>query len=309
MRRVRFIAFATAFFPLMVIVNSWLFRKWFGTSYLDWYIANGTFISVTASLFAVVWKNLNDNPGLIAANPTVFLAANLQLIGIQAQVIGQQLTEGVAKLKSNRRLSASLDTGVPFSDLFDGAASLVAALVMVSALTVWFVTVVPLQYFIVLLAGAPARLALKLNGGAIAAVDQTVIGPLALNEIEKWERNLLTALAGKFPSDPPGETFDLASLQLPREVPLSLPSQLVDQRPDIRAAEAQLYAASAGIGVAIAARLPQITLSANPGLMATTFGQLFTPGAAFWSAGGSAPVLFATLTGHPALAATDFVIT
>jgi NodT family efflux transporter outer membrane factor (OMF) lipoprotein len=102
------------------------------------------------------------------------------------------------------------------------------------------------------------------------------------------QRNLLTALLGKFPSEPPGETFELASLQLPRELPLSLPSQLVDQRPDIRAAEAQLHAASAGIGVAIAARLPQITLSTNPGLMATTFGQLFTPGAAFWSAGGSA---------------------
>jgi len=102
------------------------------------------------------------------------------------------------------------------------------------------------------------------------------------------QRNLLTTLAGKFPSEPPGETFELSSLRLPQELPLSLPSRLVEQRPDIRAAAAELHAASAGIGVAIAARLPQITLSANPGLTATTLGQLFAPGAAFWSAGGSA---------------------
>jgi NodT family efflux transporter outer membrane factor (OMF) lipoprotein len=102
------------------------------------------------------------------------------------------------------------------------------------------------------------------------------------------QRKLLTALAGKLPGEPSGETFELSSLQLPGELPLSLPSRLVEQRPDIRAAEAQLHAASAGIGVSIAARLPQVTLSANPGLTATTFGQLFTPGAAFWSVGGSA---------------------
>jgi NodT family efflux transporter outer membrane factor (OMF) lipoprotein len=130
-------------------------------------------------------------------------------------------------------------------------------------------------------------------GGADVAAQEAALAQAesTLPPLQKQlaqQRNLLTALLGKFPSEPPGETFELASLPLPRELPLSLPSQLVDQRPDIRAAEAQLHAASAGIGVAIATRLPQITLSANPGLMATTFGQLFTPGAAFWSAGGSA---------------------
>jgi hypothetical protein len=197
MRRLRRIAFATAFFPLMVAIDSWLFRKWFRTSYFDWYIANGAFISVTASLFAVVWKNLNENRGLIAADPRLFLSANLELIGIQGQIIGHQLSEGGAKLQANTSLSASLDSprggGVPFSDLFDGAASLVAALVMVSAFTVWFVAVVPLQYFIVLLAGAPARLALKLNGPAIVSVDRPVVELPGLNEIEKWEGNLVAA--------------------------------------------------------------------------------------------------------------------
>ena len=79
------------------------------------------------------------------------------------------------------------------------------------------------------------------------------------------QRDLLTALVGRFPSQEPAETFELASLQLPQDLPVSLPSKLVEQRPDIRAAEAQLHAASAQIGVAIADRLPQITLTGNAG--------------------------------------------
>src|SRR5581483_8913179 len=66
------------------------------------------------------------------------------------------------------------------------------------------------------------------------------------------QRNLLTALAGRFPSDEVAERFDFANLELPVELPVSLPSKLVEQRPDVRAAEAQLHAASAEVGVAVA---------------------------------------------------------
>jgi len=59
-------------------------------------------------------------------------------------------------------------------------------------------------------------------------------------------------LVGRYPSDQPSARFDLASLKLPQEVPLSLPSRLVDQRPDVRAAEANMHSASALIGVAVA---------------------------------------------------------
>jgi outer membrane protein TolC len=77
------------------------------------------------------------------------------------------------------------------------------------------------------------------------------------------QRDLLMALIGRLLSQEPAEKVELASLQLPQDLPLSLPSQLVDQRPDVRSAEAQLHAASAQIGVAIAAMLPQFTLTAN----------------------------------------------
>ena len=77
------------------------------------------------------------------------------------------------------------------------------------------------------------------------------------------QRNQLTALAGRFPSQEVSQTFDLASLQLPEDLPLSLPSKLVQQRPDIQAAQAQLHSASAQVGVAVANMLPQFTINAS----------------------------------------------
>ena len=103
------------------------------------------------------------------------------------------------------------------------------------------------------------------------------------------ERDLLTALLGRFPNQQPAQKFDLASLQLPRDLPVSLPSALVDQRPDVRAAEAQLHSASAEIGVAIANRLPQFTLTAGAGSASNLISQFVTgPGTAFWTIGGNA---------------------
>jgi NodT family efflux transporter outer membrane factor (OMF) lipoprotein len=66
-------------------------------------------------------------------------------------------------------------------------------------------------------------------------------------------------------------------LQLPHDLPVSLPSKLVEQRPDVRAAEASLHSASAAIGVAIANRLPLINLTANLSTSWTDLSQLFTP--------------------------------
>ncbi len=101
------------------------------------------------------------------------------------------------------------------------------------------------------------------------------------------QRDLLTALAGELPANEVAEKFELASLQLPAELPVSLPSKLVEQRPDVRAAEAQLHAAAAQVGVATANLLPQFTLNANMGSVASTLGSLFSSGTGFWSLAGS----------------------
>jgi NodT family efflux transporter outer membrane factor (OMF) lipoprotein len=106
-------------------------------------------------------------------------------------------------------------------------------------------------------------------------------------------RDELSALLGRFPNQEPADRFDLASLQLPTELPLSLPAQLVDQRPDIRAAEATLHAASADVGVAIANQLPQFSITGQYGTAALGFTNLFSPANAVWSiAGGVTQTLF-----------------
>jgi NodT family efflux transporter outer membrane factor (OMF) lipoprotein len=110
----------------------------------------------------------------------------------------------------------------------------------------------------------------------------------ALPPLEKQlaqQRDLLTALAGRFPVEEIEQQFELSSLELPKELPVSVPSQLVEQRPDIRIAEQNLHAASAQIGVAIASMLPNVTLGAGTGTVATGLGQLFQPGNGFWTIG------------------------
>jgi NodT family efflux transporter outer membrane factor (OMF) lipoprotein len=101
------------------------------------------------------------------------------------------------------------------------------------------------------------------------------------------QRHLLAVLAGDFPSDQNGEVFDLSKLKLPEELPVSLPSKLVEQRPDILQAEQNLHAASAQIGVALANRFPNITLTANAGSTALSLDKLFTSGTGFWGIGGT----------------------
>jgi NodT family efflux transporter outer membrane factor (OMF) lipoprotein len=101
-------------------------------------------------------------------------------------------------------------------------------------------------------------------------------------------RDLLAVLAGRFPNQAPVDKFELSSLQLPVEIPVSLPSQLVAQRPDVLQAEANLHAASAQIGIAIANRLPNITLTADAGSTALSFDKLFSSGTGFWGLGAAA---------------------
>jgi NodT family efflux transporter outer membrane factor (OMF) lipoprotein len=102
------------------------------------------------------------------------------------------------------------------------------------------------------------------------------------------QRDLLAALSGGFPSQDVPEKFELADLQLPKDLPVSIPSQFVKQRPDVRQAEENMHAASAQIGIAAANRLPNFMLSADVGSMALQAGQIFSSGTGFWTLAGSA---------------------
>lgn len=94
------------------------------------------------------------------------------------------------------------------------------------------------------------------------------------------QRDLIAALAGRYPSEEPPEKFTLSGFHLPRDLPVSLPSRLVEQRPDVRAAQELVHSASAQIGVAVANMLPNFTINANGGNTSTAlanFADYFSP--------------------------------
>ena len=99
--------------------------------------------------------------------------------------------------------------------------------------------------------------------------------------------NEVVALSGKFPDQALEESFSLAALELPSELPVSLPSDLVRQRPDVRAAEEQWHRTSAELGVAIAAQFPQFALTGSFGRQSAGLSSLFSNSANVWSLGGA----------------------
>lgn len=119
-----------------------------------------------------------------------------------------------------------------------------------------------------------------------AQLAQTKAGIPSLEKELSQTRNLLAVLVGRFPSEAGLPEFKLENLHLPQDLPLSLPSDLAHQRPDIRAAEALLHAASAQVGVATANMYPRITLSGTYGSEALKTADLFSGPAAIWSIGG-----------------------
>jgi len=112
----------------------------------------------------------------------------------------------------------------------------------------------------------------------------------ALPALEKQlaqNRDLIAVLCGDTPDQAGASEFDLEHLTLPVTLPQTLPAQLVTQRPDVRAAEESVHDASAQVGVALANRLPQFTLSGSYGGSSTSFTRMFTDDNVFWSLAGS----------------------
>jgi NodT family efflux transporter outer membrane factor (OMF) lipoprotein len=137
--------------------------------------------------------------------------------------------------------------------------------------------------------GAASRTDVLTQQSEVATAQATL--PPLQKQLEQ-QRHVLLALIGHFPSEARRDHLTLATLRLPRDLPISLPSQLVEQRPDVRAAEAQLHQAGAQIGVAIANRLPQFNLTGAYGSAALTTATLFTPSTLVWNAvaNGAQPI-------------------
>jgi NodT family efflux transporter outer membrane factor (OMF) lipoprotein len=123
---------------------------------------------------------------------------------------------------------------------------------------------------------------------SLIASNQASLAPLRQG-ISQTE-HLLATLEGVVPSRATLPDISLAGLSLPADLPVSLPSDLVRQRPDILASEAQLHVASADIGVATAAMFPSFSLSGTYGAGSSSLGNLSASNARFWSIGPSATI-------------------
>ncbi len=132
-----------------------------------------------------------------------------------------------------------------------------------------------------------------LNAHSVLASDQALLPPI--RQQLSVSRHALSVLAGKPPAAWSPPDFDLEALSLPTELPVSLPSDLVRERPDILAAEARLHAATAAIGVATARLYPTITLSASWTQQSASMGTLFDSSSGLWSVAAelTAPVFHA----------------
>ncbi len=138
-------------------------------------------------------------------------------------------------------------------------------------------------------AGSVSRVDL-LSAQSQLASDTTLLP--TLHQQYSAARNALAALTGREPAAALQTNFDLTALELPQQLPVDLPSELVHQRPDILAAEAQLHAATAAVGVATANLYPRITLSAGFSQEATKAGDLFDSSNDAWHliSGLTAPI-------------------
>ena len=119
---------------------------------------------------------------------------------------------------------------------------------------------------------------------AQVATTETTLPPLR-QALDQTQTQLAVYL-GEFPSTAQLAAIDLGTLTLPHEVPVSVPSLLTRQRPDVRAAEAELHRATADVGVATANLFPQITLTGTLGSLALHAGDLFSSGSKSWTLGG-----------------------
>ncbi len=133
--------------------------------------------------------------------------------------------------------------------------------------------------------GAIAEADVYAQDAALAQLEGTL--PPLTKQLHQ-ARDQLAILTGHLPAEFQQDPLELDQLVLPTDLPLGVPSQLVERRPDVRAAEAQLHSATAQVGVAIANLLPQVTITGDIGSTATFLSDLFKPGTGFWTIGANA---------------------
>jgi NodT family efflux transporter outer membrane factor (OMF) lipoprotein len=205
----------------------------------------------------------------VSYSPDVFGGVRRQVESLQAQADYQQFELEAAYLTLTANIVTAAVTEASYRAQIDATNQIIAA-------DQKQLDILNNQ---VALGGVPK--ANVLSEQATLASTQAELPPLESQLAQT--RNQLADYVGAFPADFHEADFTLDSLHLPADLPVSLPSALVDQRPDIQASTAQLHEASANVGVATANMLPQISLTADVGHEALDTATLFTPQTLLWS--------------------------
>jgi NodT family efflux transporter outer membrane factor (OMF) lipoprotein len=291
--------------------------KGFGSSELDALVDQALHANPTVQAAEASLRQAREN---VAAQrgayfPTVQASVTASKNRNAVQVLAPTLTSGVATfnlytpqvtvsfvpdlLGGNRRQVESLQAQADASRFeYDAAYITLAANVVSAAIQEAGLRaqIEATQQVIALERESLAVMQRELELGALAEAD-VLAQEAALAQIETTlpplqksldqQGNMLAALTGKLPSEAPLSEIKLEQLTLPTTIPIGVPAQLVERRPDVRAAEAQLHAATAEVGVSIANMLPQITLTGALGSTSTQISSLFTSLTEFWTAGAS----------------------
>jgi hypothetical protein len=139
---------------LVCALNYWIFRELFGLSYILWYSNAGPFIALATAAFGAAWGGIDKNPALISANPLNYVGACFQVIGLPMTVFGEHLQSRYHKRSIG----------------FEALAALPLIVALVVAMFAWLVFIVPPQYFVFLICGAPSRIALSSSATGYARI-------------------------------------------------------------------------------------------------------------------------------------------
>jgi len=137
-------AFALGVIVVFVIVDVLVFRWLLDRSYVDWFMQQASFIGLTVSVVAVVWKDVDRNTGLVSADPRLYLGAAFYAVGVPLSALGTELR------------SARADQNV-LSSLADTILTVTWMAILFVTLITWLVVIAPAQYLAFLVCAAPSR--------------------------------------------------------------------------------------------------------------------------------------------------------
>lgn len=144
---------------VFVMLNQWVFSHWLKMNYFEWYLQGGVLIGIVTTAISMVWGDMRQHTGLIASNVWDYIGSSMQLVGLPVYVFGTHLR--------------SADGNMKVHSVFDMLVGVMLIIILSIALFIWLIVVVPLQYFVFLISGAPGRLISHSQKQVIARLNHT----------------------------------------------------------------------------------------------------------------------------------------